>query len=88
VKDATTDAEQIRRWWSEWPTANVGIATGRESGLVVLDVDADKGGELSLETLCANGNALPNTVETITGGGGRHIWFSHPGGVIRNAVEL
>src|SRR5690242_4062686 len=24
VKDATTDAEQIRCWWSMWPDANIG----------------------------------------------------------------
>jgi hypothetical protein len=37
-QDATTDAEQIERWWLERPAANVGIATG---GLLILDVDAD-----------------------------------------------
>lgn len=38
---ATTDTERIDEWWSEWPDANIGIATG--DGLVVLDVDTDEG---------------------------------------------
>lgn len=41
-KGATTDPETIRRWWSRWPSANVGIATGG-AGPWVLDLDA--GGE-------------------------------------------
>ena len=27
-KEATTDADQIRAWWTRWPDANIGIATG------------------------------------------------------------
>lgn len=42
-KDATRDAEQIRRWWTRWPDANIGIATG-ESGLLVADLDVKNGG--------------------------------------------
>ena len=26
--DATTDTAQIAAWWSQWPEANVGVATG------------------------------------------------------------
>jgi hypothetical protein len=44
-RDATTDEAQLKVWWEEecsW--ANVGIRTGRESGLVVLDIDPRHGG--------------------------------------------
>src|SRR6266700_2778202 len=34
VKDATTDEATIRDWWTRWPDANIGIATGADSGLV------------------------------------------------------
>ena len=36
---ATTDEATIRRWWTEDPTANIGLATGKASDLFVLDVD-------------------------------------------------
>lgn len=36
-KDASRDPAQIRAWWKRWPAANVGIATGAVSGVVVLD---------------------------------------------------
>src|SRR5262245_14969044 len=45
---ATTDAGTIAGWWKHWPTANVGIKTGAESGIVVLDVDPRNGGSDTL----------------------------------------
>ena len=52
-KDATTDPTQIRRWWKQWPDANIGIPTGKASGLLALDVDPRNGGFESLEALYA-----------------------------------
>lgn len=37
--DASTDAGQIEAWWSSVPSASLAIPTGRESGVVVVDVD-------------------------------------------------
>jgi hypothetical protein len=34
--DATTDSGVIERWWKRWPSANVGVPTGKKSGVVVL----------------------------------------------------
>lgn len=34
--DATADLEQVEAWWSQWPDANVGLAT---DGLLVVDID-------------------------------------------------
>jgi hypothetical protein len=34
--DATTDPEQIERWWAQYPRANIGIPTAH---LVVIDID-------------------------------------------------
>lgn len=88
VKDATNDLSKIKSWWEKWPDANIGIATGKRSGIVALDIDYHSEGEKSLEKLLGN-NELPVTIETITGGRGRHIFFKHPGDkVVKNKVGL
>lgn len=74
----------VRSWFRRSPDAGVGIVTGLASGLVVLDVDAAHGGEASLQRLVQAHGELPWTVEARTGGGGRHLYFTHPGGVIHN----
>lgn len=81
---ATTDPEQIRKWWSAWPNANIGIATGAGSGVVLLDVDPRHNGDETLAELERIHGRLPATVETLTGGGGRHLLFRHPGFSIKN----
>lgn len=80
LQRATTDATIIRQWWRRWPDANVGIVTGARSGIVAIDVDPRNGGENSLDELERQYGELPDTVEAITGGGGRHLLFQHPGG--------
>jgi hypothetical protein len=80
--------EEIRDWFRRWPHANVAIVTGAVSGLVVLDIDPQHGGAPSLAELESMHDRLPLTVETATGGGGRHLYFLHPRGVVRNKVGL
>jgi hypothetical protein len=77
-KDATTGAEQIRAWWRDMPAANIGIATGKVSGLFVLDVDPDKGGLETLGGLMAENGRMPQTTTVQTGGGGWHGYFTMP----------
>src|SRR5664280_8584 len=72
-------SEQVRRWWRRWPGANLGVVTGAVSGLVVLDIDPRNGGEGSLAALEDIHGPLPHTVESLTGGGGQHLYFRHPG---------
>jgi putative DNA primase/helicase len=86
LKDASLSPEQVDAWWDRWPNANIGIVTGFESGLVVLDVDVDKGGGESLEQLEAQYGELPTTTIAITGSGGMHYLFRHPGGRVRNSA--
>ena len=33
----------IRRWWSNWPDANIGLICGKISGIDVLDIDSEEG---------------------------------------------
>jgi hypothetical protein len=62
----------------------VAIRTGAVSGLIVLDVDPGHGGDESLEALLRDHGSLPPGTVARTGSGGRHFYFAHPGGVIRN----
>jgi len=86
-KDATTDQATLTRWWEQqWPDANIGLATGPASGVFVLDVDGEEG-EASLRALEAEHGALPATAESLTGGGGRHLFFKWPqSGVVKNSA--
>jgi Bifunctional DNA primase/polymerase, N-terminal/Primase C terminal 1 (PriCT-1) len=81
-------AAEVNSWFQRWPNANVGIVTGVISGLVVLDIDPKHGGLTSLDALIREHGPLPHTIEAATGGGGRHLYFAHPGGIVRNKVGL
>lgn len=75
--DATTDESQIEQWWSQWPGANVGIATGNVSGLLVVDVDRHgEDGTAALREL-----NLPPTRTVKTPRDGYHLYFNYPEGV-------
>lgn len=89
LKDSSTDPEVISRWWREAPWANIGVVTGAVSGLIVLDVDTIKGGDDSLFDLERDYGKLPETVMALTGSGGFHYLFEHPGGKtrIKNSVD-
>jgi hypothetical protein len=87
--DATADRRAIERWWRRQPSANIGLPTGKKSGIVVLDVDVDDGGLESLAKLEGEGAPLPKTARTRTGRGGIHVFFRYPGSTeIRNSAGL
>lgn len=86
LNDATTDEVQIKAWWDEFPDANIGIRTGAESGLVVLDIDPRHGGNDTLEELIMQ-HGRPDTAECLTGGGGIHFYFRHPGGHVKSVSD-
>lgn len=88
LQNARPSAGQVADWFNRWPDANIGIVTGEISNLIVLDIDPKHGGDASLERLERQLGRLPATVEATTGGGGRHIYFAHPGGLIRNRTGL
>ena len=73
---ATKDPDTIRRWWSKWAEANIGIVTGAASNLIVVDVDdPDARSEL-------NGD-LPATYTVRTHGDHRQYYLRHPGSEVR-----
>lgn len=87
-KSATTDIEQIKKWWSKTPNANIGIATGNMSNFFVVDLDGETGIN-SFEDLLTEYNDFPETVECLTGKeGGKHIYLKFENGnVIKNKTD-
>lgn len=83
-KDASLDPFKVADWWDTWPHANIGIATGEISGIVVLDVDPKNGGSDTLAAIEREFGSLPESACVITGSGGRHYYFKHPGEPIKN----
>lgn len=71
LKDATTDGQQLRQWWTKWPHANIGLATGEPSGNVVIDIDLPS----AIESLDRLVHKLPGTLTGLTGGGGVHLIY-------------
>ncbi len=69
--ESTTDQDTIRGWWKRWPTANIGIDCGK-SGLLVLDADTYKESFEGEKLLSPSDE---ETVTTLTGGGGVHLWY-------------
>lgn len=79
--DATKDEATVRSWFSSGESFNIGICAGKQSGLVILDVDPEHGGDESLAKF-----KVPQTPTVQTGGGGRHFYFKHPGTDVRNSA--
>ena len=77
---ATSDPEQIKKWWKQWPDASIGCCTGGVSGFWALDIDLPDGpGE-------AEKMDLPETLTQRTGGGGYQKLFLCNGEPIRNSA--
>lgn len=73
--------QEVRGWWVRWPDANAAIVTGAVSGLVVVDIDPDKGGQI------ADIDEVTGIVVK-TGGGGWHLYYKHPGHDVGNRAGL
>lgn len=82
-KDATTDAEQVKAWWAEGLDYNVGIATGKESGFTVIDLD----GPHTRDVLKAHGLKLPQTYKVRTPNG-YHIYLAYEPAIKQTAGGL
>jgi hypothetical protein len=85
---ATADPATIAAWFQDAPTAGVGIATGADSGIVVLDVDPRHGGDDTMADLERRHGVLPDTWHCQTANGGSHLYFLHPGGAVGNRAGI
>src|ERR1035437_2364729 len=67
--------EEIKKWFTDFPDAQLGIVTGKISGITVVDIEF--GGDPSF---------LPQNTSIIkTGGGGWHYYYSYEAGVQNSA---
>jgi len=82
----STDFATIRSWWERRPDSNVGVVTGPVAGLAVLDVDPRHDGVETLTALEQRAGVLPGTLTSLTGGGGLHLLYAHPGQKVTSAA--
>lgn len=74
-----TDVE-VLSWWTRWPNANIGMATGALSGVIVLDCDSGEAKKLAMER-----GGLDQAPALFTGKpGGVHFHLAHPGATVHN----
>lgn len=78
----------IETWFTHYKDANLGVITGKESGVVVLDIDPKNDGYASLKKAEEQYEDLPDTPTVQTGSGGRHYYFKHPGGTLTNRAGV
>jgi putative DNA primase/helicase len=73
--------DQIRAWWTQFPDANIGVVTGKISGISVLDIDEKpeegKHGKATFFALVARYKEMPTTLLQDTGSGGVHLIFAY-----------
>jgi hypothetical protein len=74
---ASADPAVIRRWWTTWPAANVGVLCGQESG--IFDLECEEEGIADLAALQEANGPLPRTPQALSGNGGLHHIFRWPG---------
>lgn len=82
-----SDPDNIDAWWGQ-EFYNVGIQTGRASGILVLDVDPRHDGDESLLELERRFGPLPDTVRVLTANAGVHYYFDNPTGESRNGTKI
>lgn len=82
--DATTDPKELERLFEHKNAKLIGLRTGEESGIVVVDIDIKKG---------KNGRQweryhdLPTTRKIQTVSGGDHFYFKHPGRKVKTDTD-
>lgn len=90
LHDATDDLETIRGWWAKEPEANIGLATGAASGVVVIDLDGPPAELAYGHLLVTHGNpgsdSHPDGATVMTGKGW-HIYLDPDGHDIRNSAS-
>jgi len=69
--------EEIHQWWQQYPNANIGIVTGKVSGIVVIDLDLDPDKDDN-ESGARIYEQAPTDLIVKTGRGGYHLYYRYP----------
>lgn len=73
--------QEIKEWWIQWPSANIGVVTGEVSNLLVVDADGVDGiNNLSKLKLESPISALS--------GKGKHLYFKWTNGIKNSASKI
>ena len=80
-QEAHATPDNLRAWFGNGHDHNIGIVTGRISGLVVVDADGEDGERWAQEH-------LPETPLMVRTAKGLHRYYKHPGVPVRNRVRL
>jgi hypothetical protein len=72
--------EEVRQWWAKYPDANVGIITGKISGITVIDFDSQE----AIDYFLTNFKGTTPCVDTPRG---MHAYFQYEEGT-RNTVKV
>lgn len=88
LSEATADIDAVARMARKHPFANIGLATGPESGICAIDIDPLSGGFETEHCLRADGKIWPQTPVQRTRSGGRHIILEHHPSIITGSNRL
>jgi hypothetical protein len=80
---ATPDPDRLAEMLRRHPRGLLAVRTGALSGTVVIDVDPP--GISTMRMLVSDG-VLPRTLAALTGRGGYHLLYAHPGGKIMSGA--
>jgi hypothetical protein len=84
-QDRIPTRQEVRNWWTEWPDANIGMATGRLSGLMVVDCDSEEAVKRFTESYPEG----RRTLQAQTGReGGKHFYFCFEERITNDAGKL
>src|SRR5690606_787639 len=85
---ATDDPDQLKAWLSQYNSQNIGLVTGDQNGIFVLDIDTKHGakGLEAMKALIGKHGHLPKTPVQRTPSGGYHYIFRKTDGMrIKNS---
>ncbi len=86
--DATDDELILEQWDRKYPGANIGLACGIKSNLLVVDLDPRNGSDASMAQLKAKKQTFPPTVVARTASGGHHLYYAYEPSLINSKSKL